>query len=542
MDIYDAVTGVLQQSLSAPEIVTKIQASPDGFTLFFSHSTSVTMWDVQTGGLIHTFTMQFGINDTAVSTTGDRIACGLSNGSVAFWNIRTKEGGRGNGNGQPVVTICWLSPMELAVATWNSVYILEVPSSITSNTISIPGHIWGMVCLHDKLLVGCSPPDTGTLGQKVEIILHRHPTQNVFHERQSAMRLGQLVLQERQSAMHHRQLTHPVIVGNEIVCITPTSGVQLFSTKSHSWTNNPPLLGAATSVTISLNRNLVVQTKDSIQIFSIGVLEDHKDRNDIHTSGIYPLGENHVLCFQSTGHVALLKSETMQELSPDDISPFQPLAEDQAPSTPVPRSSEPIHELLISLLRRRDLSLAMDAWRSGTPLAREELTGYDLPMIGLSPEHAMIVTVDRVPEGDILVEDTKHGTALAQLPQRDGEPRMVDVYGLTFDSETRFNLKIDGPEGHVQIPYDIIASPSGSTPYTIIKGEPVPLSEPRAIPPYTLDANCEWVLDAKSRKICWISPSNLRRGSGGHFWVGRSLVMVGDDGVVRRVIFKEPDF
>jgi WD40 repeat protein len=70
VNIYDAVTGVLQQSLSPSETVTKIQASPDGSTLFFAHSSSVTMWDVQTGGLIHTFTTQLRVNDIAVSVSG----------------------------------------------------------------------------------------------------------------------------------------------------------------------------------------------------------------------------------------------------------------------------------------------------------------------------------------------------------------------------------------------------------------------------------------------------------------------------------------
>jgi WD40 repeat protein len=65
VDIYDAVTFVLRQSLRAPETVTKILGSPDGSTLFFAHSYSVTMWDVQTGGLTHTFTTQSEITDVA---------------------------------------------------------------------------------------------------------------------------------------------------------------------------------------------------------------------------------------------------------------------------------------------------------------------------------------------------------------------------------------------------------------------------------------------------------------------------------------------
>ena len=73
VNIYDAITFVLQQSLCAPETVTKIQDSTDGSMLFFAHSFSVTMWDVQTGGLIHTFTTQSKINDFAVSATGGHI-------------------------------------------------------------------------------------------------------------------------------------------------------------------------------------------------------------------------------------------------------------------------------------------------------------------------------------------------------------------------------------------------------------------------------------------------------------------------------------
>ena len=46
VNIYDAVTGVLPQSLYPSESVTKIQPSSDESALFFAHSSSVTMWDV----------------------------------------------------------------------------------------------------------------------------------------------------------------------------------------------------------------------------------------------------------------------------------------------------------------------------------------------------------------------------------------------------------------------------------------------------------------------------------------------------------------
>jgi len=90
--IYDAVTGVPQQSLCALEKVERIQGSPDGSILFFAHSFSVTMWDVQTGGLIHTFATQSRIHDIAVSTGGDHIACGCDS-FITFWDINTRVGG-----------------------------------------------------------------------------------------------------------------------------------------------------------------------------------------------------------------------------------------------------------------------------------------------------------------------------------------------------------------------------------------------------------------------------------------------------------------
>jgi hypothetical protein len=57
---------------------------------------------------------------------------------------------------------------------------------------------------------------------------------------------------------------------------------------------------------------------------------------------------------------------------------------------------------------------------------------------------------------------------LAELPLEDDGFKGTGVaYDLSFDSGTRFYLNVDSPGYHVQIPYDIIASPSGRYPYTI---------------------------------------------------------------------------
>ena len=529
VNAYNAVTFALQLSICAPETVAKIRTSPDGSILFFAHSLSVTMWDMQTGGLIHIFTTQSQINDIAVSTTGDHITCGLSDGSIAFWHTHSKEEGKGFGNGQPVVTTHWLSHCALAVATQNTLYIHDIIVDETSDSFPIPGCVWGMVYLEERseFLVGTLQLSSGVGQEECSFVTVRWTQQH-------GLESGEPEQLQRQPLRHIGQLSSPMLVGEEIACIIPANGVQSFNTNSYKWANNLPLLDAATSVAVSLNRNLVVQTKGSIQIFSVDVLASHKACDDVSTSHVYPLGSNHVICLlQPTRHLALLELETLQELRPHwGTSPLRPLLTNQSASAHASFG----HGLVANF----GVSVVAEAWQSGTPLPKWTEAAEGMPLYGWSPECTWVVTVYGSPRRELHVKHVKDRITLAKLPLEDTDFGMGEVYDLIFDSETRFHLKVDGPGWHVQITYDVIASPSGSYSHTITKGELVHLLEPRATPPYTFDANCEWVIDAESRKVCWISPGNVRRGNGGHFWAGLSLVMVGDDGVVRKLTFKEP--
>ena len=521
VNIYDAVTGALRQSLHTSEVVTKIQGSPDGSILFFAHSSSATMWDVQTGGLIHTFTTRPEINDIAVSTTGNHLACGSSDGSVAFWDIHTKEEGKGFGDGRPVVAIHWMSAMELAVATRNSLYVRDVAVGKTSNSFPTPGPVWGMVYLADRreFVIG-----TSRRGGEAD--------QESFTIEPIGYALGRLHQQPGapsrwQSLAHPGSLAHPVLLGKDILCITPPRGVKPFNTESHDWTNSPPLLDVAASTAVLLNGNLVVQTEDSIQIFSADVLTSGEVRKNVHSSHIYPLGEKHIVrLLQPDRRVALLELETSRELRPgDDTSPLRPLLTNQSPPG--------------GLVAEFGTSVVVEAWQSDNPLPRRtEAAEEDVSLSGLSPKCTRIAAIYGSPQRELRVKDAEGGTTLAKLSLEEDGLGAGEVYDVTFDSETRFYLKIDGPGRHVQIPHDIIASPSG---HTITRGEPVPLPGPRVMPPYSLDQNCEWVIDAAARKICWIPSGNIRKGNGGHFWAGPSLVMAGDDGVVRKLTFEEPD-
>jgi len=633
VNIYDIVTGVLQQSLPTPEIVTKIEGSPDGSILYLVHSFSVTMCDVQTGGLSHTFTTKSEIDDVAVSPTGDHIACGLSNGTVALWNIHTKEEGEGFGNSKSVVAISWLSPLVLAIVTQSSLYFHNIDIGKTWDGLSFSGCAWGMVhliededenenedededeygygheygykhgygdgygyfdddddddeymypyqrpCLPEdkdedededededpdedenkdedgdgdgdgddnenqdqvvamgRLLVGTSQP--ASVGASQELCSFE-----VFRYKQASSSQQPKVTkyeqkwkpQQRGPLMHLGQLTSPTLMGAGVWCITPPSGVKVFDTDT-GWTENLSPLDAATSVADSSSDVIVVQTKDSIQIFSRRVRTSQDARGDKRVSHIYSLDENHIICvLQSTRHLTLFeKLDTVQEINPGDATlSLGSLLTNQSPS--------PCASLCCGLVAEFGISAVMEALRSRTLLPEwTSAADEDMPLGGLSPECTRIVTVYGSPRQELQVKDCKDGNVLANLPL-EGDFRTGEIYDLTFDSETRFRLKVDGSGRHVQIPYEITESPSGQYSHTIIKGESVSLSEPHEKPPYTLDANCEWVLDARSRRICWISPEDIRKGNGGHFWAGTSLVMLGEDGVVRKVSFKEPD-
>ena len=92
--IYDSVTCVLQLSLNPASPIQAITGSPSGSVLFCTHNTpSITVWDIQTGGLIHTFVLDRNPEDFAVSLEGRYLACGFSDGSVEVWEVADKMEG-----------------------------------------------------------------------------------------------------------------------------------------------------------------------------------------------------------------------------------------------------------------------------------------------------------------------------------------------------------------------------------------------------------------------------------------------------------------
>jgi hypothetical protein len=404
--IYDAITFVLRQSLHIPETVAKIQASPDESTLFFAHSRSITMWDIQTGGLTYTFTTQSEIADIAISTTGDCIACGSSDGSVTFWNIDTKVEGKSFGNGEPVVAMFWYSPRELAVATQRTFYTHDIGVDKTLASFSIPGRVWGMVRSlldRDEFLVGTLQSGEG-VSWNSSFLSITAPERGIRRREQNPHFT-------RLPARSGEELLSPTLAGTVIACITSPRGVWTFDSKYLHPVGNPPLLDAATSVAVSLNRNIVAQTEDSIQIFSLDVLKTRMESNDPHPSHVYPLGGKHIVCLlQPNRHLAVLDLRTLRELRPNDNT-------SSLGSLPTNRSPSARASFSCGFVAEFGISVVMEAWRSGTPLPEwAEAADEDTPLSGLSPDCARIVTLYRSPRWELRVKDAKDGTILANLP------------------------------------------------------------------------------------------------------------------------------
>lgn len=525
VNIYNAVTFAIEQSLHTLQPITRIQGSGDGSILYSAHSHSVMSWDIQTGGLINTFHTRSEISDTAISQMDGHIACGLSDGSVACWNAHTKNE-RNFGNGPPVVAVRWLSSAELVVATKSFVYVTDIVTGSVSISVRTPNPVWGIVVLSSgTVVVGTS--ESGPGGDR-EVYSLSHIGCKWGSSSRSPWVIHQV---ERSQAEHHGQLICPMEVGRQIACITPPSGVRTL-TIAGGRLFRPSLLGKAKSLGVSLQRNLVVQTEDSVQIFSTEVLASSTSGpDDVHLSHIYPLDEKHVVCLQTNRCLTIIQLETLRKLrfGVDTLPLGSPSASARAPCSR-------------GLVAEFGALMVMQAWRSLTPLPKwTEVDEGGALLGGLSPTCTRIVTLYDLPQRELRVKDMKDGSILAKLPlEHNVFKEKGAVYDLTFDSETVFSLKLDGPGYHIKIFYEIIASP-GQYPYTIKQRQSEPLLEPRATPPYTLDANNEWVLDVQSRKICWIPPEHMQRGNGGHFWVGTSLVMLGSDSVVRKLSLKEPE-
>ena len=157
-------------------------------------------------------------------------------------------------------------------------------------------------------------------------------------------------------------------------------------------------------------------------------------------------------------------------------------------------------------------------------------TGY--PSAGsISPAGTRLLTYEIGRFGDtptaVTIKDVSNGEDLACMYDDTNAPSPLDI---TFDSEDRFSFHCDT---HRE-PYVIsLASQTGTYITRCAKQRLEGQVQERY---HRLDDGHEWVFCGLQR-ICWVPPGYIGSVPTSHCWAGSSLVMVGRDGMLRKLDF-----
>ena len=523
--IYDSVTGVLKQNLSPIDPVHAMRGSPDGSIPFCAHRvSSITAWDMQTGELIHTFGLEWNKEDIAVSLKGRYLACGLSDGSVHVWEAANKIGEFVTAIGSPVTYFCWLEPEErLAVSTGVTIDVRDIVAGTVLQrfTVRHPANQMAYSQKLDRLVIMTS--------------LTRRDTITVINLQKHTSIVYPSTIPKNLSCFTLSQTTE------ELVCGMETNGLQLFDISTGSWTEitHPDTM----THTSSLPDGTVVANfvASGIQLLSLDGERFLSRGQDIHALTVRALDQGKIIAILliSRDQIALLETTTMSQILA--IPPQQ---------TP-PVSADRTHILCASLEnhivvywfevgdRKYMQSCKL---RAGGPRWTVEIDG--LPSIGaISSSGAQLVTFhDAHNQTCIYLWDIRYGKLKAEL--RTGPVHPLDI---TFDSETRFYSRQDTS----LVLYDVTSSlhdrtftivPSSvpaTLSHSITRSGPLSLTRGTRKKHYDLDSTHEWVVNG-SKRICWIPPGYIGSAQPSYWWAGHSLVMIGQDGKLRKLTFKEP--
>jgi WD40 repeat protein len=543
--IYDSVTGVLKLSLSPGSPIQAITGSPNGYTLCCLHKTpSITVWDIQTGGLIHTFVLERNPEHITVSLKGRYLARGFSDESMEVWDVTNNIEVTAVWASSPVTCFCWLKPEEqLAVSTGRLVRVWDIVAGtlLHSFAMGYPVHHMIYVQKSNQLVIvaGSEPgnfsveitnPWTGAIS-----IPHRFPRQP--------------------SCLAFSQAT------KELVCEEEARGLHVLNVSTQRW-RHISYPDTVTSIFPLPNWTVAVNTVESgIQLLSLDVepAGSLDPAISISVLTIHPLDRGKVITILPTSRnfITLVEVATMKQLL----------------TIPVPRNSPtPTNHTRIfcaslvnsvavySFNKRGQEYIQMWEFHDNNPKWTVEIDGPS--SIGrIAPSGTRLVTFCDVDnQTRVCVWNVESGRLEAQLrvdtihpldiafdtPERSpyvtlGYPRRLRDKNKV-DSEKRFYSHHDTH----RVPYDIIlldqrvpVTPSSDFPtlrYRIVRHEPLPLiGGPRWR--YDVDDTYEWVV-SDSKRIGWIPPGYIRSVQPNYCWAGSSLVMIGKDGTLTRLTFE----
>ncbi|KAF9644576.1 hypothetical protein BDM02DRAFT_927883 [Thelephora ganbajun] len=511
--IYDSVTGVLRLSLSPEHPIQAMIGSPDGSILFCTHQDSplITSWDIQTGGLIHTFALKGEVKDAAISLNGRHLACGLSDGSVTLWEVANKTASPAFGSGSPITHLCWLAPEELlVVANEASVHIWDVAVGGILHSFTMRDPVCGVAYskLNDLAIVTSSAAESA-----ITIINPQTGTSSTSYR-----------IQRRLCCFAFSKTT------NKLMCGMKTHGLQLFDVSTRRWRHfdHPATI---TSVSAMSNGIAVANaTGSGIQLLSLDE-EYAPSRQPIASAlAVYTLDEDRIIAIvpNELNRVILVEQATMSRVLTIPAQTGYSIPTDR---TVILCTSHENHMAVHCFEEGAKGNLQL--WKFASPDPQWTVATWEVPSIGgISPTGSRLVTYHKGRyQTYVYVWDVENGKPQAKLllkPPLPGCPLEI-----TFESEDRFCFRYD----NYLIPFVISSSKSGTPNHSINRRRQLSLVRQVQRKQYDVDDNREWVVSG-SKRICWIPPGYIRSVQAGYCWAGSSLVMAGQDGTLRKLTFQ----
>ena len=540
VNVYDAVTGVLRLSLKALQRVIKVVGSPDGSILFCArqHFYGITLWDMQTGGLIHTFTTKYEISDIAVSLTGRYLASCSPDGTFEVWDVegRRCEGSRFWDN--MVGCVCWLEPEDhIALGFIEAVVVLEITTGTMLHTFPVAaGRAWGNIPVDE-----CMRGVTYSAGQH-RLAVHL------------TSRLGDtiVVIDIRTGFISVSSPLTDVLSftfsgnGDRVVCARGTNDLQFFNTTTprprwHNYSSHPRSID---SVSLLRSGHLVVNVGDSIQLLATEYTQPSSTSLDPGVSYIYPLDNGRAIGASSRSRIDLLDMETMKTLTH-----YRSGSNGQVPRRIICASIDQPFAILTGYHTIRMQVTGRD------PHKWEQYLPHPVPLGALSPDGEKFITFAKeIGYWRLCVRRVSDGGIIDSVLRGDGAPK-----DARFTSDTQFYVECEVWD-HVEWALALAPASTNSgaksntkhrhaartirVTFTLTAGmyDLEILELGRSIlpaPPYGLE-NQEWVVDAELRRVCWLPPDYISGTEDGHFFVGSSIVMAGEDGILRKLTFREP--
>ena len=564
----------------------------------------ITTWDTQTGGLIHTFTTNFKIRDIAVSLDGKYLASCSSDGIFVFWEVENGcEGSRIWE--QPIQSICWLEPEDqIALVVGEVVVILEMTTGRTLHTLCTGGDVREIAFSADQrrlaVLSTFGTEETiEVFDIQTELTLVLSPALNdvscfsfsgdgdqIF----CATKTGDLrslhISGPSPNWLDHQ--THPGtmhsmnLLRSGHLVVNLGGSIQLLELEyvQPSATSRSPEIAhiyqldndKAFCVSSRDHRNTSLLDTDTMK-----TLAHYQDKHDELNGRSAP----RFLCTSINKDITVLRHRQKSEgfaLKSYRIGHASPIWEEHSSLPVILGALSPNGTTLVTVHSSGDPIIGwfwrLSAWgavgsdgnhhHEATPLQR-----YRPPSkIAFTSETQFYTEERRVFEDDgdcegrhVQTTSTPSTTSMHPLlhPRK---PGAIPVTAISKKSEVRHTiLRVqksatqrsddttfsttsleDQPRTGVRHKeYRIRKTFSVETDAYGLKMKEVSEEEIPTIDPYVLDENLEWVVDAKSRRVCWLPPGCVTGIENGYCFVGSSIVMVGQDGIVRKLTFRDPD-